>query len=45
MSKKQVNRVNGLTPFDYIALCLEKLSSHVDEDTIEAMLPWNVKLT
>jgi transposase len=37
-------KANGLTPFDYIAHCLEKLSGEVDENTIEAMLPWNVKL-
>jgi len=35
---------NGLIPFDYIAHCLEQLSGEVDENTIEAMLPWNVKL-
>lgn len=31
-------------PFDYIAHCLEQLSGDVDENTIKAMLPWNVKL-
>ncbi|MCP4323701.1 MAG: transposase domain-containing protein, partial [Alteromonadales bacterium] len=37
-------KANGLIPFDYIAHCLEQLSGDVDEKTIEAMLPWNVKL-
>ena len=36
-------KANGLTPFDYIAHCLEQLSSeHVD---VEKLLPWNVKLS
>lgn len=35
-------KANGLTPFDYIAHCLEQLSSaHVD---VETLLPWNVKI-
>jgi len=35
-------KANGLTPFDYIAHCLEQLSGvHVD---VEKLLPWNVKL-
>ncbi|MFT5815234.1 MAG: transposase [Psychroserpens sp.] len=29
-------KANGLTPFDYIAHRLEKLSGEVDENTIEA---------
>lgn len=37
-------KANGLIPFDYIAHCLEKLSGEASEKTIEAMLPWNVKL-
>jgi hypothetical protein len=37
-------KANGLIPFDYIAHCLEQFSGEVDENTIEAMLPWNVKL-
>ncbi len=37
-------KANGLIPFDYIAHCLEQLSGEVSEKTIEAMLPWNVKL-
>ena len=37
-------KANGLIPFDYIVHCLEQLSGDVDEKTIEAMLPWNVKL-
>ena len=37
-------KANGLIPFDYITHCLEVLSGDVDENTIEAMLPWNVKL-
>jgi hypothetical protein len=37
-------KANELTPFDFIAHCLEQLSGGVDENTIEAMLPWNVKL-
>ena len=37
-------KANGLIPFDYIAHCLEQLSGDVDEKTIEAMLPWNVRL-
>jgi transposase len=37
-------KANGLIPFDYIAHCLEQLSDEVGEKTIEAMLPWNVKL-
>ncbi|MFQ3265078.1 MAG: transposase [Colwellia sp.] len=36
---------NGLIPFDYIAHCLKQLSDDVDEKTIVAMLPWNVRLT
>ena len=36
-------KANGLTPFDYIAHCLEKLSNeHVD---VEKLLPWNAKLS
>ena len=35
-------KANGLTPFDYIAHCLDKLS-HKDCD-IEQLLPWNVTL-
>ena len=38
-------KANGLIPFDYIAHCLEQLSGEVDENSIEAMLPWNVKLS
>lgn len=35
-------KANGLTPFDYIAHCLEQLSGdHID---VETLLPWNVKL-
>jgi len=35
-------KANGLTPFDYIAHCLELLScDHVD---VTKLLPWNVKL-
>jgi len=37
-------KANGLIPFDYIAHCLEQLSDDADENTIEVMLPWNVKL-
>ena len=37
-------KANGLIPFYYIAYCLEQLSGEVSEKTIEAMLPWNVKL-
>ncbi len=34
-------KANGLTPFDYIAHCLEQLSyEHVD---VEKLLPWNMK--
>jgi transposase len=34
-------KANGLTPFDYIAHCLEQLSyDHVD---VEKLLPWNMK--
>lgn len=36
-------KANGLTPFDYIAHCLEQLS-HKDCD-IEQLLPWNVKIS
>ncbi|SEL08442.1 IS66 C-terminal element, partial [Colwellia chukchiensis] len=36
-------KANGLTPFDYVAYCLEQLSDqNVD---VEALLPWNVKLS
>lgn len=36
-------KANGLTPFDYIAHCLEELArDHVD---VEKLLPWNVKLS
>lgn len=35
-------KANGLTPFDYIAHCLEKLSE--DNVDIEKLLPWNIKL-
>lgn len=36
-------KANGLTPFDYIAHCLEQLAcDHVD---VEKLLPWNVKLS
>ena len=36
-------KANGLTPFDYIAHCLEQLScAHVD---VTKLLPWNVKLS
>jgi len=36
-------KANGLTPFDYIAHCLEQLSNeNVD---IEKLLPWNVQLS
>mgnify|MGYP000686593732 CR=1 FL=1 len=35
-------KANGLTPFDYIAQCLEQLS--IDDVDIENLLPWNVKL-
>ena len=36
-------KANGLTPFDYIAHCLEQLSrEHVD---VEKLLPWNVILS
>ncbi len=36
-------KANGLTAFDYIAHCLEQLSSeHID---VEKLLPWNVKLS
>jgi hypothetical protein len=34
-------KANGLTPFDYIAHCLEQLS-HEKVD-VETLLPWNVK--
>jgi transposase len=35
-------KADGLTPFDYIAHCLEQLvCEHV---VIEKLLPWNVKL-
>ncbi|MFT5636135.1 MAG: transposase [Cognaticolwellia sp.] len=37
-------KANGVILFDYIAHCLEQLSGDVDENTIEAMLPWSVKL-
>jgi hypothetical protein len=37
-------KANDLIPFDYIAHCLKQLSGEVDENTIEAILPWNVKL-
>jgi len=40
----ETSKANGLIPFDYISHCLEQLSADVDENTIEAMLPWNVKL-
>jgi transposase len=36
-------KANGLTPFDYIAHCLEQLS-HKDCD-IEQLLPWNVNIS
>ena len=35
-------KANGLTPFDYIAHCLEQLSSKYAD--VEKLLPWNVKL-
>ena len=35
-------KANGLTPFEYIAYCLEQLSSK-DAD-VEKLLPWHVKL-
>ncbi len=36
-------KANGLTPFDYIAHCLEQLN-HENVD-IEKLLPWNVDLS
>tara|TARA_R110002167_G_scaffold361046_1_gene578960 strand:- start:796 stop:2289 length:1494 start_codon:yes stop_codon:yes gene_type:complete len=36
-------KANGLTPFDYIAHCLEQLS--YDDVDVEKLLPWNVKLS
>ena len=35
-------KANGLTAFDYIAHCLEQLSS--DDVGVEKLLPWNVSL-
>ena len=35
-------KANGLTPFDYIAHCLEELSKH--DCDVEQLLPWRVKL-
>ena len=36
-------KANGLTPFDYVAHCLEQLSDQNAD--IETLLPWNVKLS
>lgn len=36
-------KANGLTPFDYIAHCLEQLSN--DDFDVEKMSPWNAKLS
>ena len=38
-------KANNLIPFDYIAHCLEQLSRNPNANDIEAMLPWNVKLS
>jgi len=38
-------KANNLIPFDYIAHCLEELRGDVDENTIEAILPWSIKLS
>jgi len=36
-------KANGLTPFDYITLCLDQLSQQ--DCYIEQLLPWNVKIS
>lgn len=36
-------KANGLIPFDYLMLSLEHLSKGVDD--IDAILPWNIKLS
>ncbi|MCL1127869.1 transposase domain-containing protein, partial [Shewanella surugensis] len=36
-------RANGLIPFDYIAHCLEQLSS--PNCDLNSLLPWHVKLS
>lgn len=39
-SKIEIAKTNALTPFDYIAHCLEKLSYNAVH--VEKLLPWNV---
>ncbi len=39
------SRANGLEPFEYLSYLFEHLPSAATVDTIEALLPWNVKLT
>jgi transposase len=36
-------RANGLEPFEYLNALFERLPSATTVETIEALLPWNVK--
>jgi len=37
-------KANGLIPFNYLHHVLEVLSHKVDEENLNALLPWNVSL-
>ncbi|WP_197475855.1 transposase domain-containing protein, partial [Oleiphilus sp. HI0043] len=37
-------KANNLVPFDYLHQILNVLSERDDDDTLTALLPWNVSL-
>jgi transposase len=41
-SMVETAKANGLTPFDYLQHCLEKLA--LNPANLEHLLPWNVTL-
>ncbi|MFT2112721.1 transposase domain-containing protein, partial [Marinomonas sp. 2405UD68-3] len=37
-------KANGLIPYEYLVKLFEELPKHNTEDSLEDLLPWNIKL-